>query len=221
VDHRRAHAFRTEAEVVAPLVLEPEGRAAAHAEEDVALELERGPLPAGAEHDLAIVRGEPDEHGRDPVTERYARRVNHNGKTNSEDAPARQASHALLAPQPIQLRMTRADPVDPLAERVDAVGREAGPLHGHGEAEALACGAAQRVLRLEHAAMERRFHARVRAHVLGARVCEPEQSGQWPSGPGLGPEREEAGVRRFGFGPGDGPTAGQARLLEASDRRQL
>src|SRR5690606_9261222 len=89
VDHGRAHAFGTEAEVVPPLVLEPEQRAAAHAEEDVALELERGPLPAGAERDLPIVRGEPDEDGRDPVAEWDAREVNHNRETNSEGAPGR------------------------------------------------------------------------------------------------------------------------------------
>src|SRR5690606_29279617 len=150
-----------EAEVVPPLVLEPEQRAAAHAEEDVALELERGPLPAGAERDLPIVRGEPDEDGRDPVAERYAREVNHNGETNSEGAPGRQASHAFLAPEAVELRMARAHPLAPLGQRVDAVGWEGGPLLGHGDAEALACRAAQRVLRVEHAAMEGRFDARV------------------------------------------------------------
>src|SRR5690606_24244516 len=146
--------------------------------------------------DLAVVRGQPDEHGRDPGTERNARWVDHSAKTNSETAPPRQASDALFAPQAIQEGMARADPLAPFRERVDAVGREAGPFRGHVDAEALTGGAAERLLGLEHAAVERGFDGRVRAHALGAGVREPEQSGQRPPGPDPGPLREEGGVRR-------------------------
>src|SRR5690606_17595328 len=66
-----------ETEIVPPLVLEPEGVALADPEEDAALELERGSAPAGAERDLAIVRGQAHENGWNPFPQGHASVVDH------------------------------------------------------------------------------------------------------------------------------------------------
>jgi hypothetical protein len=68
-------AVRTEADVAAPIVLEPERLATAHTEHDQPLQFEGSTLPAGLEHDLTIVRGELDQDGWYQGPDGYASKI--------------------------------------------------------------------------------------------------------------------------------------------------